>query len=136
MKCELLKCFEGVCDEQLGMLKNVALPRRNVDWSNAGVRGHHVLYKICNTKYLSLQTFYIYFQDCGGLNVKSSDTSINGAVDIKPLDKSFASLLTQSWKYCDEATLKMIQTLIELNRAFGVFSEGCSSPVAWMLIYG
>ena len=57
-------------------------------------------------------------------------------VCIKPLDSQWISLLTKSWKYHDEGTMKMLKTLVDLGRVFGLFVKDEKEPVAWMLIYG
>jgi len=57
-------------------------------------------------------------------------------VCIKPLDSQWISLLTKSWKYHDEGTMKMLKTLVDIGRVFGLFVKDEKEPVAWMLIYG
>ena len=57
------------------------------------------------------------------------------SVCIKNLDSHWVSLLTNSWKFCDEGTMKMIRNHVDLGRVFGVFVENELEPVSWMLIY-
>ena len=58
------------------------------------------------------------------------------SVCIKNIDSQWVSLLTNSWKFCDEGTMKMLKTLVDIGRVFGLFVKDEKEPVAWMLIYG
>ena len=55
-------------------------------------------------------------------------------VTIEPLGSEWTQLLEESWKFSDEFTHKMLQTLIRLNRVFGVFVATSREPVSWMVL--
>ena len=88
-----------------------------------------------------LQTFFIYhlWPHCQLNHISRDDLhekQDENNVCIKTLDSQWISLLTNSWKYRDEGTMKMLQTLMDLGRVYGLFLENEQEPVAWMLIYG
>ena len=65
------------------------------------------------------------------------DTKISVSEDqvtIEPLSSEWTQLLEASWKFSDEFTHKMLQTLTRLNRVFGVFVASIREPVSWMVL--
>ena len=55
-------------------------------------------------------------------------------VRIEPLSEEWTQLQEASWKFSDEFTHKMLQTLIKLKRVFGVFVATSREPVSWMVL--
>ena len=67
----------------------------------------------------------------------SEDDNISVSEDqvtIEPLGLEWTQLLEESWKFSDEFTHKMLQTLIRLNRVFGLFVAASKEPVSWMVL--
>ena len=68
-------------------------------------------------------------------DMKTASASVSeDQVAIEPLGLEWTQLLEASWKFSDEFTHKMLQTLIRLQRVFGVFVASSREPVSWMVL--
>ena len=59
----------------------------------------------------------------------------SGSFQCRPIHQDFSSLLCSSWKFSSDTTVEIISTLAKLSRVLGVFHQGETEPIAWMVIF-
>ena len=60
---------------------------------------------------------------------------LSGSLKFQPIQPHFSSLLCSSWKFSSDATVQIVSTLANLGRVLGIFSQGETEPIAWMVIF-